>query len=65
MDLSDREKSILRLIASRETDDHIAEVLGISKKTVQSHVANMKLKERCDQPAQLVAMAIRAGFVDS
>ncbi len=65
MNLSGREKELLKLIAAGEADAGIGEVLGISKKTVQSQVANMKQKNGATSRAQLVAMAIRAGFVDS
>lgn len=43
-DLSDREFQILTLIAHRRTYKEIADLLGISTKTVNSHRQNIKTK---------------------
>jgi DNA-binding CsgD family transcriptional regulator len=64
MDLSGREKRILKLIAARLSDERIAEAPVVSKKTVQSHVANMKRKNAVATRAQLVAMAMRERVID-
>jgi DNA-binding NarL/FixJ family response regulator len=42
--LTDREREVLRLVASGKTNRAIAEALGISEKTVARHVSNIFLK---------------------
>jgi DNA-binding NarL/FixJ family response regulator len=42
--LSDRELAVFALIAAGQGIGHIAKQLGISRKTVESHCANIKVK---------------------
>jgi len=44
MDLTNREKDVLKLIAHGHTNDQIAEKMFISKNTVKSHIKNIYLK---------------------
>jgi len=44
MDLTNREKDVLKLIAQGHTNDQIAEKMFISKNTVKSHIKNIYLK---------------------
>ncbi len=62
--ITPRELEILRLMAANETDETIAETLVISKKTVQSHVDNVKRKNGLNTRLALVAMAFREGLID-
>ncbi len=43
-DLTRREADVLRLLAVRRTNDEIAEALGISRRTAETHVANILAK---------------------
>ena len=38
--LTDREVSILRLLAEGKTSDHIADILEITKRTIDFHINN-------------------------
>jgi len=58
LELSKREKELLRLIITGESDEEIAERLCINKSTVQTHVANMKVKTGATSRAHLIALAI-------
>jgi DNA-binding CsgD family transcriptional regulator len=44
LDYSPRENEILRLIASGQTDKQIAHTLGISRKTVGTHLARLYVR---------------------
>ena len=44
MDLTNREKDVLKLIAQGHTNDQIADKMFISKNTVKSHIKNIYLK---------------------
>lgn len=55
--LSDRELHVFQLIGSGKTTRHIAEQLGISVKTVESHRENIKNKMSLDNSTSLVRSA--------
>lgn len=61
--LSDREKEILQLIAEGHTYDQIASILCISKKTVETHRANIMDKLNIHDKVGLVKYAIRKGLI--
>lgn len=61
--LTPRQLSILRLLAQGETNQRIADQLGISIKTVQAHRASIMERLGLGNVAQLVCFAIRAGFL--
>ncbi len=61
--LSDREREILQLIAEGHTYDDIASILCISKKTVETHRANIMDKLDIHDKVGLVKYAIRKGLI--
>ncbi|GAO45245.1 response regulator transcription factor [Flavihumibacter petaseus] len=61
--LSPREKQILHCIVLEWNDEQIAQHLGISKRTIQTHRSNMFHKLKVRNIAGLVKAAIRLGLV--
>lgn len=58
-----REREVLGLLAEGATDTQIAELLGLSPATVQTHVRNAKAKLGARTRAQAVAMALQLGII--
>lgn len=63
-ELSEREKEILLLICKGLTNYEIADMLFISKRTVDKHRANILEKTGCKNTANLVVYAIKNGLVE-
>jgi DNA-binding NarL/FixJ family response regulator len=63
--LSDREKSVVQLIAEGLTNKRIADVLSISIKTVETHRASAMRKLKIDSTATLIRYAIKNKMVES
>ncbi len=63
--LSDRQKDIVRLLSQGRNSKKIAEMLGISQKTVETHRRNIMLKVNCRSTAELVRYAIRNGLIEA
>ena len=61
--LPPRELEIVKLIAEAHTNDEIAEMLVISKKTVERHRANILEKLGMSDRVELTRYAIRRGLV--
>nr|WP_230842284.1 helix-turn-helix transcriptional regulator [Gloeobacter morelensis] len=61
--LSDREMQILELVAQGHTNEDIAEVLEISKRTVDNHVSNILQKTKTKNRVELVRWALQWGKV--
>jgi len=61
---SPRECEVLALLAQGLTDSQIAEELGLSPATVQTHVRNAKAKLGARTRAQAVALALVSGLID-
>jgi DNA-binding NarL/FixJ family response regulator len=61
--LSEREKEILLLICQGMSTQKIATSLSLSKRTVDSHRANILSKTNCRNTASLVAYAIKEKLV--
>jgi DNA-binding NarL/FixJ family response regulator len=61
--LTPREQEIVKLIAEAYSNDQIAEVLFISKKTVERHRANILEKLGMRDRVELTRYAIRRGLV--
>lgn len=63
-DLTPRELDVLRLIALGNTNQEIADVLGLSVRTVESHRGHIQAKTERRTRAELVAYAFGAGLLD-
>ena len=61
-DLTPREREILQLIAEGGASREIAQLLGVSTRTVENHRANLMKKLRADSLAELVKYAVREGL---
>jgi DNA-binding NarL/FixJ family response regulator len=61
--LSARERSVLKLIAEGKSSREIAEMLGISVRTVQNHRANMMQKLGSKKTADLIKYAVDKYYV--
>lgn len=60
-----RERQILAMLATGDTDIQIAKKLELSPATVQTHVRNAKGKLGAHTRAQAVAMALRDGLIEA
>ncbi len=63
-DLSEREIEIFRWVATGKSDWEISQILGISSKTVNYHVENVKRKFRVGTRIQAAVAVVRAGVLD-
>lgn len=61
--LTPRERELVQLVAEGKSNKEIAEVLGLSVKTVETHRARVMRKLGLDSVASLVRYAIRNGIV--
>ncbi len=61
-DLSDRERQVLQLVAEGATSKEIAESLGISARTADSHRRNIMEKLNVHSTAELTKYAVRHGL---
>jgi DNA-binding NarL/FixJ family response regulator len=61
--LTPRELEVLKLVAEGHTSDEIAELLVISRKTVDRHRANMLEKLGMRDRVELTRYAIRRGLI--
>ncbi|MCX6364138.1 MAG: response regulator transcription factor [Actinobacteria bacterium] len=58
-----REREVLALIASGNTNQRIADLLELSRKTVESHRTNIMKKLAAHDVTELVRYAIRTGLI--
>jgi DNA-binding NarL/FixJ family response regulator len=63
--LTPREEEILKLVAEAHTNEEIAEMLFISKKTVERHRANILEKLGMRDRVELTRYAIRRGLIEA
>lgn len=63
-DLSDREEEVLYHICKGLSNQEIAEILFLSKRTVDKHRENILFKTNAKNTAGLVMYAVRNGIVD-
>jgi DNA-binding NarL/FixJ family response regulator len=63
VDLTSREREVLKLIAEGNTNQDIAELLCLSRKTVETHRSNIMDKLDLHKVTDLVRYAIREGLV--
>lgn len=61
--LTEREREVLRLVALGKSSREIGIILGISRKTVEGHRANIMEKLDIHDLASLVRHAVKAGLV--
>ncbi len=61
--LTNREQQVLKLLGQRQTDQEIAEMLFISRKTASSHVASILAKLSARNRREAAAVAARAGLL--
>lgn len=61
--LTPRERQVLKLVAEGVTSKSIADLLNISKRTVEHHRANLMRKLNINKVADLIKYAIRKGYV--
>jgi two-component system response regulator NreC len=62
--LTQREREVLRLVAEGHSSQQIADLLGLSKKTVMCHRANTYQKLGTHNRAELVKCAMRLGLIE-
>lgn len=63
-ELTPRELEVVKLIAEANSNRQIAEALGLSEKTVESHRGNLLAKLGMRDRVELVRYAIRRGLVE-
>jgi DNA-binding NarL/FixJ family response regulator len=62
--LSEREKEVLRLLAEGNSNQEVADILCISRKTVENHRANIVRKTGVQGQVGLTKYAARIGLID-
>ncbi|MCG8685625.1 MAG: response regulator transcription factor [Desulfobacterales bacterium] len=62
-ELSSREIEILQLIAEGKNTEYMADILHISKRTVENHRRNLRKKLKLDTTAELTRYAIKKGII--
>lgn len=62
--LTDREIEVLRVIAAGKTSPETARQLGLSRRTVDSHVAAMLRKAEVRNRGELLAVVVAHGLID-
>lgn len=60
--LSTREIDVLKLMVDGKTYKEIAQILGLSSKTVDCYSQRIKVKTQCHSVALLVRFAIKNGW---
>ena len=63
--LTDREREIVQLLAEGRSNKEVADMLGISVKTVETHRATIMRKLELTSIADLVRYAIRNGIIEA
>lgn len=61
--LTGRQAEVVRHVADGLSNDEIAELMGVSSRTVQAHVANAMRKVGARNRAHLAVLGIRSGVV--
>ena len=63
-ELTPREEEVVKLVAEAHTNKEIAELLGLSEKTVENHRSNAMRKLGMRDRVELVRYAIRRGLIE-
>ena len=61
--MTDRERDVLKLMAEGHTNQEIADILVISRKTVEGHKTNLMAKLDIHNRTELVKYALRKGII--
>jgi DNA-binding NarL/FixJ family response regulator len=61
--LTERERAVLRLIATGQSNKQIARSLSITERTVKFHVTSILRKLEADNRAQAVSLALQRGIL--
>jgi DNA-binding NarL/FixJ family response regulator len=62
--LTSRERQVLQLVGEGKSSKEVAQLLGISAKTAESHRARLMRKLDIHETASLVRYAIRSGLME-
>jgi DNA-binding NarL/FixJ family response regulator len=62
-DLTPRELEVIRLLVDGLSNQEIADRLGLSRRTVQAHIANAMSRTKRRSRTQLAVFALRHGLV--
>jgi DNA-binding NarL/FixJ family response regulator len=65
INLTSREREVLRGFARGDNPKMLAERLGVTSKTVQNHLSMLKEKLGLAEPAELVHYAIKHGYIEA
>lgn len=63
-DLTDREREVLKLLASAKSNKEIAEALFISEKTVKNHISNILFKLQANDRTEAALYAAKHGLLE-
>lgn len=63
INLTEREKEVLNLVALGHTNKEVSAKLNVSVKTVETHKARIMEKTGCERRSELVRYAIKEGFI--
>lgn len=63
INLTEREKEVLNLVALGHTNKEISEKLSVSVKTVETHKARIMEKTDCERRSELVRYAMQQGYI--
>ncbi|MGC8861882.1 MAG: response regulator transcription factor [Armatimonadota bacterium] len=63
-DLTDREREVLKLVASGKRNREIAEALFLSEQTVKNHMSNIVFKLQANDRTEPVLYATRHSLVE-
>ena len=61
--LTNREMQVLELVAQEMKEDEIAEILNISKRTVEGHKKNLRIKLNVKNNSGLIRFAYESGYL--
>lgn len=64
LDLSPREKEILRSLASGKSTKEIADALNLSSHTIDTHRKSLLAKSGCNNVGHLVAWGVQRGYIE-
>ncbi len=62
--ITDREREVLKLVASGKRNREIADALFISEKTVKNHISNILFKLQANDRTEVALYAAKHGLVD-